>query len=785
MQKLSSKAEKIDLSGFQAQAREQEQPASMGYEAGAEEWLAGTLALARTAAGADLCFFFLHDHQQDSMTAYLALDGREEVHCRKIQWPAELENKDLFSDSSAVRKKELTRILAEIINKDYLHVIGQPLQLTGDYRGLVGVASCEQKTMPPDTGLLLDLIGSNILRILKNRGMQGSFRKLRKEMDALMRFSKYLSSNTDDLEIVLEKILEELKSIFEVESCGVLLYDPDRKVLVLQKPAFGIKNEQFTSYALSTDPETENGIGVAVKVFLSGKPYICNMTDRDHVTNQQLARMYGARSSLSVPLVVDNRRIGVIHTINKKDGIFTGDDARLLELLAYQLAIVIENARLFKQLEKKNELLRHSMDVHNKLTRLVLRNKSFDEIIYNLARLIKRDIIVQDQFFKILGAHQAEAAEDLKILEQSMSGELWNDQHFRELMHRVNNYKQAVLFKAFPEGGLSRSRVIAPITLANNILGYVSILAGENHELGEMEFLAIEHAVTVFTLKMMQSKIAYEVEERISGDFLDDLLNGSYHSAQDMIQRASYLGYDLLEPYRVICIDVDLSSGQLKKQKGNEGFLSQVKRRVFDLAKNCVEEKIPFSMAGIKSDATVIIAPEPRDSSFPELAETALQVKERIRQMIPDITVSIGIGRVCAGIEDIKHSYREARRAIFIARKFGKIDQVIDYESLGAYKILFSIRDDQDLKQFVDQVLGPVIEYDRGKNNSVLIDTLNRYLNANCNNQKTADSLFIHLNTLKYRLQKIQNVAGVDLNDPEIRLNLQLALKVLEIKDLQ
>ena len=613
---------------------------------------------------------------------------------------------------------------------------------------------------------------------------QGSFRKLRKEMDALMRFSKYLSSNTDDLEVVLEKILDELKSIIDVESCGVLLYDHDRKVLVLQKPAFGVSDEQFTSYALSTDTETENGIGVAVKVFLTGKPYICNMTDRDHVTNQQLAKIYGARSSLSVPLVVDNRRTGVIHTINKKNGIFTTDDARLLELLAYQLAIVIENARLFKQLEKKNELLRHSMDVHNKLTRLVLRDKSFDEIISTLARLIGRDIIVQDQFFKILGSHLTGEEEDLQLLEQAMSEDLWNNRNYRKLMQQVNNFKQAVLFMPFPEGGMDRTRLIAPITLANNILGYVSILENNYQKLGDMEFLAIEHAVTVFTLKMMQSKIAYEAEERVSGDFLDDLLSGSYHSSKDMIQRASYLGCDLSEPCQVICVDIDDFSRHLYKQNGNEGFIARLKRRVFDIVKNLVDEKIPSSMTGMKSDAIVIIAPHPKHKTFPELAEVAPLIKERVKQMVPEITVSIGIGKACESIEEIKNSYQEARRAIFITRKFGKIDQVVTYDGLGAYKLLFSIGDEEDLKQFIDQTIGPILRHDREKKNEVLIKTIQQYIACNFNSQKTADSLFIHINTLKYRLQKIQNIAGIDLNDPETRLNFQLALKALEINNI-
>jgi len=752
--------------------------------AAAEEWLNYAAVLVRSTIDTDLSFFIAYDQPQGELTAYLSQEREGEPLWQKMQWKTGEDVTGLFSGSPSGRDLLFNRVMAPLLKRKCSSLLLHPVKLTSNNFGLVGAGSFNAKAFPSSGEKLLELIGHNITNLWENSDRQSSFRKLRTEMDALMRFSKYLSSNTDDLELVLEKILDELKSTIDVESCGVLLYEQERKALVLQKPAFGVSNEQFTSYALSTDTDAENGIGVAVKVFLTGKPYICNMTDRDHVTNQKLARIYGARSSLSVPLVVDNRRTGVLHTINKKQGSFTTDDARLLELLAYQLAIVIENARLFKQLEKKNELLRHSMDVHNKLTRLVLRDKGFDEIIFTLAQLIERDVIVQDQFFKILGSHLSGGEENLLLLEKSMSKDLWEDHNYRKLIQQVNNFKQAVLFTPFPEGGMTRARLIAPIALANSILGYVSILENEFQKLGEMEFLAIEHAVTVFTLKMMQSKIAYEAEERVSGDFLDDLLNGSYHSAKEMIQRASYLGCDLSDPYQVICVDIDDYSRHLNKQKGNEGFKSQLKRRVFDIVRNFVEEKIPSSMTGIKSNAIVVIAPYSKHKSLPGLTEAAFLIKDKVKGMVPEITVSVGIGKVSESIDEIKNSYQEARRAISIARKFGRKDQVTNYEALGAYKLLFSIKDDANLKFFVNQTLGPILHYDREKNNEVLIKTIRQYISSNFNSQKTADNLFIHLNTLKYRLQKIQDIAGIDLNDSETRLNLQLALKVLEIKNL-
>ena len=695
----------------------------------------------------------------------------------------------LFVDHSAGWEKRVQSILIPMLSKgDFNASLLCSLQLAADRHGILGVASGKAGYFRKSDTTILKQIAENIRLDGENRKLENSSRWLVKAIDANIRFTKYLTSHTNNLEIVLKQVFEELKNILDAESCGVLFYDPERKELVLQKPSFGLTDEQFKSYTLSTENfkeqlQEDEGIGVAVRVFLTGESYICNLAEDDQITNKRIARIYGARSSLSVPLVVENQRIGVLHVINKKKGAFTDDDARLLELLAGQLAIVIENARLLRQMEQKNDLLRHSMEIHNRLTRMVLSEREMGEIIQRLARLIGRDVIVQDHIFKVLGSSLSNEEESLAQMEKTMAKELWQHAGFGKLLEQIMASRQAVSLPASPKHGLKQARLIAPITLSNNILGYVSILENKQRTLGELDYLAIEHAVTVFTLKMMQHKIAYDVAERIKGDFLNDLLSGNYQSSGDMLRRASYLGYDFSLPHQVLYIETSLDKGN-EESDGEKGHNpARMQRSVFDLVDNCLKKRLPGSMVVcMKDEAIVVIAPYPHQKYLPKPEAAAVFLKDAIKDLLPGITVLVGIGRVCHNVLEINNSFQEAYRSITIARKLSKDDEVIRYDSLGVYKLLFAVKDGEALQEYATQLLSPILQYDRGKND-ILLQTLRNYLLCNCNNQKTADSLFIHLNTLKYRLQKIQDICEVDLSDPEERLNLQLALKVLEIRN--
>jgi purine catabolism regulator len=136
-----------------------------------------------------------------------------------------------------------------------------------------------------------------------------------------------------------------------------------------------------------------------------------------------------------------------------------------------------------------------------------------------------------------------------------------------------------------------------------------------------------------------------------------------------------------------------------------------------------------------------------------------------------------GVGRLAGDIAGIPQSYRQAQQALEIgSRLFGE-GRVHSFAQLGIYRLLFHLYRHQELVQFCEETLGPLVNADTRHNNA-LIQTLENYFRYNGNLSETARAMHFHRNSLLYRLGRIEELLGRSLEDPELRLSLQVALKI-------
>ncbi len=104
------------------------------------------------------------------------------------------------------------------------------------------------------------------------------------------------------------------------------------------------------------------------------------------------------------------------------------------------------------------------------------------------------------------------------------------------------------------------------------------------------------------------------------------------------------------------------------------------------------------------------------------------------------------------------------------------------FDDLGLYQLLFGLRDLPGVAEFHRRMLGPLIEHDR-RTGGELLRTLDAYLSVGCSPTAAAERLHLHRNGLLYRLQRIREIVPVDLDDPERRLALHLALRIGDVLD--
>lgn len=140
-----------------------------------------------------------------------------------------------------------------------------------------------------------------------------------------------------------------------------------------------------------------------------------------------------------------------------------------------------------------------------------------------------------------------------------------------------------------------------------------------------------------------------------------------------------------------------------------------------------------------------------------------------------NIVISAGLGQMYT-IKDLHKSYIEARIALVLPGLMGKKGFIQRFSDLGIFSFIFS-QDEENVKKYCQKTLGPLVEHDE-KTTDELLPTLRKFLDSGLNWKVTADSMFIHVNTLRYRVAKIEQLLDADLSSMNDRVNLYTAIKV-------
>lgn len=266
------------------------------------------------------------------------------------------------------------------------------------------------------------------------------------------------------------------------------------------------------------------------------------------------------------------------------------------------------------------------------------------------------------------------------------------------------------------------------------------------------------------------------IQKQKSKELFYNLLVGKFDNREDAYKAAQTMNIDLTKFGMVMVIQADSVNDYMGKK----------------IDKSKIEKNIEFKLSllnhiiVLREFRNIIILPilhyHYNDIDNKKLKSNiyniASEIRTQIESEIDNITVSIGIGRYYGNILDISKSYEEAKKALIVSRSMA--DKILFFDDLKIYKLITKIEDKEELIIFCKEILYPLERYDK-ENGTDLLGTLKAYFEYDENMQISSENLYIHVNTMKYRIKRIKDILGIEDFSMDKKVELYLALKIKEI----
>ena len=328
-------------------------------------------------------------------------------------------------------------------------------------------------------------------------------------------------------------------------------------------------------------------------------------------------------------------------------------------------------------------------------------------------------------------------------------------------------------------GGRKIYGVLIPFRVLNKIYGRLFIESEDR--LTEPEQYLIKGAMTAVTLATTREFAVTEIEQKMKNELLSDLISGDISSESSMIVRAEDLGWNITKPSVAVVCRLNMVGNK------NRNDLISAHRMVKTALMRLMDEKLGKNenwIIGAAGDTVNVLWPLDTEKSYSGNCDV---IREVLSELFDEIgkereveSCTGGIGSEAFDIFNIKKSFDDAANAIKYGYMAGSGNHIYDISGLGIYRFISKIGSRDELVSFIPHSLKKLIEYDNASKN-VLVDTLDVYLSCDCNVNKSAQLLDVHYKTLVYRINRIKEIMELENIEGDVRLEIQLALKILRM----
>lgn len=305
--------------------------------------------------------------------------------------------------------------------------------------------------------------------------------------------------------------------------------------------------------------------------------------------------------------------------------------------------------------------------------------------------------------------------------------------------------------------------VVAPVILDGYLYGSITCWEINGNHIG-IDLAILEKASTLLSLEFLRLKVKYDMEQQYKNDFVRELLFNESMSEKDLMEWGEK--YYLSSDSKYICI---LLSGE------EQSFEMEKLMRINEID-YIIQKRWHGVIVGRIRNLICIIFP---------LRESSETFKQQCKTVFNHLkyyagsrfTARMGVGRVYQGVNGIRSSFSQAEQAIKLGVSTKAFNDVTFYDDLGVYRLLSHLTGEKELIDFYKETVGKLAEHDLNHDLG-LVETLSLYYGHDENLKVTAKEMYIHVNTLKYRIHKIELLTGYSLQSSDGKMMLYMGLKI-------
>jgi GAF domain-containing protein len=655
--------------------------------------------------------------------------------------------------------------------------------------------------------------------------------ELRSQENALLNEVISTVGSTLRLDEVLRHLVDTVVRATSCDVAFIYLYDKDKERLVLASA-----NEQYRR--LVGKLSMALGEGIAGWVALHRKPVFLKEEALEDPRFCYFPELEEEKfqSIMTVPIITKDRRlVGVITLQAVAPHEFTDQHRTFISNTCALVGGAIENAQLYENTQRKLSILT-SLSV---LSQTISSGLYLDDMLRSLATLTVQIMEVDLCVIMLMEQTRERETESTRpfrrmtvhatspnLNERASFRPIEVDRHALERLREMNEASlHAVSSSPTSDDTLERFNPIkdsqykallsAPLIAGTEQLGLINCYCNKTRRFTTEDQTLLTTIANQAAIAIKNSYLVNQLAQKnLVKGFFDDLMNGTTDSEDSLRQRAHFLGCDLTRANSVVMIEIT----QLEERKSETSSTAKTPRdgrspvvppvpgtldengypqatilqtaykRISGIIRRRIQDNYSGAVFYEHENLLTGIISLLKDLTGTRLKTWLQDLSQQMRQEY-NVCLSIGIGNACQNIADYRRGFAEAEEALQMGQNIQQDKgtdtriqpTVTHFNDLGVYRYLYKIARMDDLRDVYQDQISHIDSYDKRKNTDLLA-TLETYLECAGNLTKTSERLFVHRNTLIQRLDRLQSLCDIDMQERGNWLTLQVAIKVFKLR---